>query len=113
MSESPATIHVNGQTFARAPRSRAGVPLVPRHGTAGWYKPSRHGVLLMEPDGTPFVFACRNGGGFIVSAHLHNGRTRYMFGLATRDENRLGVTTARASHELARSILQQASVIAS
>lgn len=112
MSAPATTIQVNGQAFARAPRVRAGTPLTPLGGTAGWYKPGVNGVLLMNPDGTPFAFASRNGGGFLVSAHMYDGRVRYMFSMTSRDEERLGATTMRDSHEIARAVLNQAGVIA-
>jgi len=107
MSQPTLTIQVNGQAFARAPRTRTGGSLTPLADTAGWYKPAARGVLLMEPAGSLFAFASRNDGGFIVSAHLYNGRVRYMFGLASTDEARLGVHTMRDSYELARSIFSQ------
>ncbi|MGH8463084.1 MAG: hypothetical protein ACRER5_02990 [Pseudomonas sp.] len=108
-SRAPAAIiEVNGLRFARAPRKKAGTTLEPLEGLDGWYKPSVRGVLLLTPTGEPFAFACSNGGEFLVTAHLYDGRVRYMFGLTESDERRLKITSYRHGHDTAAQILSQA-----
>lgn len=108
-SPTPATIiEVNGLRFARAPRKKAGTRLEPVEGMDGWYKPDVRGVLLLKPDGEPFAYACSNGGAFLVTAHLFNGRVRYMYGLSGADERILRITSYRHSHDTAAAILAKA-----
>lgn len=99
-----------GKRFARAPRKRAGTPLEPKPGFAGWFKPSVAGVLLLRPDGSPSLFASANDGGFVVSTHLFQGKVRYLFSTTSADEAEFGVRTMAESCAAANSLLKQAGV---
>lgn len=106
----PPVLEVAGLRFARAPRRKVGTPLQPKPGFDGWFKPGAHGVLLLRPHGEPYVYASRNGGGFLVSTHLHDGRLRYLHSTTSSDEAALGISSYSDGIEKARSILAQAGV---
>lgn len=102
----PNVLAVNGLRFARAPRKRTGTPLDPLPGMDGWYKPCGKGVQLLSPDGGPFAYACANGGGFLVSTHLWQGKVRYLHSLTERDKKALRITGYLQGIETAQAILK-------
>lgn len=62
--------------------------------SSGCFKVTSKGVLFMLPDGSPFAFlvANRHGERFFVScSRQSDGRVRYMYSTALRDEARLGL----------------------
>lgn len=102
----PDVLVVNGRRFLKAPRKRTGTPLDPVPGMDGWYKPSGKGVQLLAPDGSPMAYACANGGGFLVSTHLWQGKVRYLHSLTERDKKALRITGYLQGIETAQTILK-------
>lgn len=76
--------------------ARDGAVFIPcGHPIGGIYKVRKNGILFSDLSGEPFAFLVANPGQtqFFVSAFRQNdGRMRYMFGLSSVDEARLGLS---------------------
>lgn len=101
-------LEVNGRLFAPAGYGQVAAPDSAQRALNGFYKPSTHGVLLLDTKREPFAFASSNDGGFLVTAHrAPDGRVRYMFGLAGYTEEALGITGHIHGRDTAVAILRQ------
>lgn len=112
MSAAPKVteLRVHGKRLARLPRRVKDIPARPPAGFDGWFKPGVHGVLWLDADAKPFLYASRNGYGFLVSAREHDGRVRYMFAVSTLDRMKLGLPDDKDYDRLARDMLTQAGI---
>jgi len=88
---------------------------------SGLYDVRSGGVLLFEPDGTPFALACANGDhgrwrgpGFFVTAREYEGKIWYAFSTTEQTERRLGIHGQSHSQQTraARALIDQARPIA-
>jgi hypothetical protein len=103
-----------GVFFAPSKREALDTLFAPVDGrtASGWYKRTSGGVTFYGMDGEPFAHLVINryGERFFVTASRSpsdNGRTRYMYALADRDGERLGVAglsygdERRLAHDIA------------
>lgn len=85
-------LDVNGRKFARTKTER-------EPDTLGYYAKRGRGILLMDLEKIPFAYIANDGRSqwFVTAGRDEDGRTRYMFGLDSLTEKRLGLDTVKYS----------------
>jgi hypothetical protein len=84
----------NGKKYAKNNNELVSSLFHPCGTCNGLYKTSSNGTHLYRPTGELFAYIVHNDkqGYFVVTAHMDNGKKRYMFALCSVDEKYLGLS---------------------